>query len=584
MIEQQPNGKFSMRFLITVYFLLLSTTASAFFTAKQDFLPVEEAFQISLLESSAEQNTIYWQIAPGYYLYRHSIKATDAAGSSLELEIPDGIANEDEFFGQTEIYMHNLQVPVSARAGYPLEVSWQGCAEAGLCYPPQTSSLQINGSKAPGTGASRLAEDQGIAERLSSAGLAVNMGAFFLMGLLLAFTPCMLPMLPILSSVIAGSKPGGWEGARLGAAFVIAMALVYAALGVFAASVGSNLAAMLQTPWLLIPFATLFVLLALSQLGLFTLQLPAFIRDPLQRKDQQLKGGSMLGAAGLGVFSALLVGPCMTAPLAGALLYIGTSGDALTGGLSLFSLGIGSGLPLLVAMSLGMRWLPKPGAWMQAINKIFAYALFAAALFILRPLLNESLLMWLWGLLLLAIALEIGVTASQRFVFVKRLSGLVLGIHAAIIMLGAVAGGIDPLRPLSGFSMQPAAAIGTNHAAMRISDMALVEQQLQDARKAGQWVLLDFYADWCVSCKVMEKTVFGHPQVISAIADMRFIQPDVTENNKAQQALLKKHAIMGPPTILFIAPDGQEVRSARITGEVNAMQFLQQLEQARAGS
>ncbi len=569
-----------MRYLISLSLLLFTLTANAFFTNKQDFLPVEQAFQLTLIEGEQGEALLNWQITPGYYLYRHSIKALDAQENPIELDIPNGVENEDEFFGKTEIYHNSLRVPVSLSHPQPLQVSWQGCADAGLCYPPQTTELQLaaastNNNSSPTGG---LAEDQSIAARLADAGLLANIGAFFVMGLLLAFTPCMLPMLPILSSVIAGSKPGGWQGARLGAAFVIPMALVYAVLGVIAAQLG-NLSAMLQNPWLLIPFASLFVFLALAQFGLFTLQLPGFIRNRLHKQDQQIKGGSMLGAAGLGVFSALLVGPCMTAPLAGALLYISQSGNATTGGLALFSLGIGSGLPLLLAMSFGMRWLPKPGEWMQSINKIFAYALLAAAIFIVRPVIHDSLSMIFWGVLLVAIALQIGTLAHSRSLFVTRLIGLLLGIYASMILFGAASGAHDPLDPLANFKQVPAPA--SLNTAIRYSDPQAIYQQLDQAKRANQWAILDFYADWCVSCKVMEKTVFAQPEVQTAIAGMRFLQPDVTENNSAQQDLQKKYGIMGPPTILFIAPNGQEVRAARITGEVNAKEFLAHLKLAQ---
>jgi len=570
-----------MRYLITLSLLLYALSANAFFTNKQDFLTVEQAFQLTMIEGEQGDAVLNWKITPGYYLYKHSIKAEDAQENSIELEIPSGIANEDEFFGKTEIYHNNLRVPVSLSHPQPLHVSWQGCAEAGLCYPPQTTELQLN---AAGTASknsslnSALAEDQSIAARLANAGLLANIGAFFVMGLLLAFTPCMLPMLPILSSVIAGSKPGGWQGARLGTAFVIPMALVYAVLGVIAAKLG-NLSAMLQNPWLLVPFASLFVFLALAQFGLFTLQLPSFLRNRLQKKDQQLKGGSILGAAGLGMFSALLVGPCMTAPLAGALLYISQSGNATTGGLALFSLGVGSGLPLLLAMSFGMRWLPKPGAWMQSINKIFAYALLAAAIFIVRPVINETLSMLFWGVLLLAVALQVGTLAHSRSQFVTRLLGLLLAIYASMILFGAASGAKDPLDPLANFKAAPAVALSST--AIRYSDPQAIYQQLDAAKNANQWAIVDFYADWCVSCKVMEKTVFSQPEVQTAIAAMRFLQPDVTENNQAQKALQEQYGIMGPPTILFIAPNGEEVRAARITGEVNAKEFLAHLKLAQ---
>ena len=573
-----------MRYLTCLLLFCLSLPAHALFgSLKQpDFLPLEEAFQLDLLKKDANSGEFYWNITEGHYLYRHSLSATDATEQPITLAIPEGEETEDEYFGRVQTYRYSLHIPVSLDRPGPYSVTWQGCADAGLCYPPQTTVLEIGTLETAADAAkTSMAEDQGIAHRLEQAGLLVNLGAFFLMGLLLAFTPCMLPMLPILSSVIAGSKPGGWQGARLGAAFVLAMSLVYAALGVVAAQMGANLSASLQNPWLLLPFAGLFVLLAMAQFGLYSLQLPAFIRDRLQRTDQSLKGGSLLGAAALGVLSALLVGPCMTAPLAGALLYIGQSGDAFKGGLALFMLGLGSGLPLLLAMSFGMRWLPKPGQWMQGINRIFGYAMLAAAIFVVRALLPDSLTLALWAALLLAVAVHLGSLRPKGWIVFTRFVAALLAIWSAIMLLGAASGGSDPLYPVRHLGQGGAVSTANLHSS-RIADPALLKQTMADARNNGQWVMLDFYADWCVSCKVMEKTVFSQPEVQAALADMAFLQPDVTNNTPAQQALLKEYGIIGPPTIVFINPQGEEVRSARITGEVNAQQFLDALQQARA--
>lgn len=572
-----------MRYLTSLLLLCISLSAHAFFGNSQnqqhEFLPVEEAFQLDLLEKNTEQAELYWTITPEHYLYRHSISAKDGQGASIELDIPPGEEIDDEYFGLTETYRYSLTVPLNLNVPGPYSITWQGCADAGLCYPPQTTTLQAT-SPVNTSSPDAVAEDQGIAQRLAQAGLLTNIGAFFIMGLLLAFTPCMLPMLPILSSVIAGSKPGGWQGARLGTVFVLAMSVVYAILGVIAAKLGANLSASLQNPWLLLPFAGLFVLLALAQFGLYNLQLPAFIRDRLQSTDQKVKGGSLLGAGALGVLSALLVGPCMTAPLAGALLYIGQSGDATKGGLALFALGIGSGLPLLLAMSFGMRWLPKPGQWMDGVTRIFGYALLAAAIFVVRALLPDSLTLALWAALLLAIAVHLGMLRPTGWKVFTRFVATLLAIWSAIMLLGAASGGSDPLQPLRHLGQGGSLQQNTVHSS-RIAEPELLKQEMASAQAAGQWVMLDFYADWCVSCKVMEKTVFGQPEVQAAIADMRFLQPDVTANTTAQQALLKEYGIIGPPTIVFIDPQGNEVRSARITGEVNAARFLEYLQQAR---
>lgn len=576
-----------MRAFVMALLLLFSSLSQAFISNQQDFLPVEEAFRFELLDD-VEPSVLVWQIAADHYLYRDKLGITDANGNAVTIDYPEGIEHFDEFFGETQVYRQFLQLPLATDIQQPLEVTWQGCADAGLCYPPQTASVgadvalvDANTTTLPASPA--LAEDQSIAERLAGSGLLLNIAAFFMMGMLLAFTPCMLPMLPILTSVIAGSKKGGWQGAKLGIAFVLPMALMYAALGVVAANLGSNLSAALQQPWLLLPFAGIFILLALAQFGVFTLQLPSFIRERLQGADQNIKGGSLLGAASLGALSALLVGPCMTAPLAGALLYIAQSGDGLRGGLALFSLGLGSGLPLLLAITVGMRWLPKPGTWMQSVNRVFGYALLATAIIIVRPVLPGPLLLGLWGALLLAIAVQVSYIERANWRFLSRYIALLLGIWAGILLFGSAAGGDDPLRPLANFSA-PNSTQSAAHSMQRFADVQQLQAQLKQAEQDGKWVLLDFYADWCVSCKVMEKTVFAKPEVQNALADMHLLQADVTLNTTEQQQLMKDLQIMGPPTILFINPQGSEQRTQRITGEVSASEFLQHLSAAQKDS
>lgn len=576
-----------MRAFVMALLLLFSSLSQAFISNQQDFLPVEEAFRFEQLDD-VEPSVLVWQIAADHYLYRDKLGITDANGNAVTIDYPEGIEHFDEFFGETQVYRQFLQLPLATDIQQPLEVTWQGCADAGLCYPPQTASVgadvalvDANTTTLPASPA--LAEDQSIAERLAGSGLLLNIAAFFMMGMLLAFTPCMLPMLPILTSVIAGSKKGGWQGAKLGIAFVLPMALMYAALGVVAANLGSNLSAALQQPWLLLPFAGIFILLALAQFGVFTLQLPSFIRERLQGADQNIKGGSLLGAASLGALSALLVGPCMTAPLAGALLYIAQSGDGLRGGLALFSLGLGSGLPLLLAITVGMRWLPKPGTWMQSVNRVFGYALLATAIIIVRPVLPGPLLLGLWGALLLTIAVQVSYIERANWRFLSRYIALLLGIWAGILLFGSAAGGDDPLRPLANFSA-PSSTLSAAHSMQRFADVQQLQAQLKQAEQDGKWVLLDFYADWCVSCKVMEKTVFAKPEVQNALADMHLLQADVTLNTTEQQQLMKDLQIMGPPTILFINPQGSEQRTQRITGEVSASEFLQHLSGAQKDS
>ena len=575
-----------MRYMFIALVLFFSSLTHAFVSNQQHFLPVEEAFRFEVM-TDVEPNLMVWQITDKHYLYRDRLGITDANGKTVPIDYPEGIDHSDEFFGDTQVYRQLLQLPIDPNAEQPLQVTWQGCADAGLCYPPQISTVGGEAASSSGSASqmdSALAEDQSIAERLADSGLLLNIAAFFMMGILLAFTPCMLPMIPILTSVIGGAKSGGWHGAKLGIAFILPMALVYAALGVVAASLGSNLAAALQQPWLLVPFAGIFILLALAQFGLFTLQMPAFIRERLQSADQNIKGGSLLGAASLGALSALLVGPCMTAPLAGALLYIAQSGDSVRGGFALFSLGLGSGIPLLLAITIGMRWLPKPGNWMQSINRAFGYALLATAIFILRPVLSGPLLLGLSAALLLAIALQVGSMQRPNWRFFSRYLGLLLGLWAGIMLFGSAAGGSDPLRPLENFNAQANTTSSSGFKMQRFADIQQLQAQLKQAEQDGKWVLLDFYADWCVSCKVMEKTVFGKTKVQDALADFRLLQVDVTLNTAEQKKLMQELQIMGPPTFMFINPQGDEQRTQRITGEVSANEFLRHLTGAQKDS
>ena len=287
-----------------------------------------------------------------------------------------------------------------------------------------------------------------------------------------------------------------------------------------------------------------------------------------------------MGAASLGALSALLVGPCMTAPLAGALLYIAQSGDDVRGGLALFSLGLGSGLPLLLAITIGMRWLPKPGNWMQSVNRVFGYALLATAIIVVRPVLSDAVFVGLWGALLLGVAAQLSLNETLKWRLVSRYPALLLGIWSGILLLGAATGADDPLNPLGNFSASSHTAANTQ-SMQRFADVQQLQAQLKQAEQDGKWVLLDFYADWCVSCKVMEKTVFGKADVQQALADVRLLQADVTLNTAEQKKLMQELQIMGPPTILFIDPQGTEQRAQRITGEVSASEFLQHFTSAQ---
>lgn len=386
-------------------------------------------------------------------------------------------------------------------------------------------------------------------------------------------------MLPILAGMIVGSGATPRRGFALAGSYVICMALVYAAMGVIAALLGANLQAWLQNPWLLGAFAAVFVVLALPMFGFFELQLPVALRDRLEHASRSRSGGSLVGAGVLGALSGLLVGPCMTAPLAGALLYIAQSGNALHGGLILFSLGVGIGVPLMLLVTVGNRFLPKPGDWMNLLKGVFGFLFLATALLMLRPVLDSSLWLGLCGALLL-IAAYCAWKQSEGFGRVAQLFGataLLLGLWGSLLMIGAAGGSDDPYQPLQVYSGDRVASAAPNghDAFTTIKEPAALQRELNAAKAQGQWVLLDYYADWCVSCKVMEKQVFGKDKVMQALSDVRLLRLDVTADNAASRELLGRYKVPGPPTFVWIGADGEERRSQRITGEVDADTFLQ---------
>jgi thiol:disulfide interchange protein DsbD len=569
-----------MRRLFLFLVLLISGLAQAGtnpFETKPDFLPVGKAFTFTSERLESGETQLFWQIADGYYLYQKRLKF-DGLPTEQHPALPEGEAHSDEFFGEQQVYRQGLELKIPAGASGQVKVGFQGCADAGLCYPPQTQVVDLGGKAA--SFATDEAADQALANGLQQRALGLSLLVFFGLGLLLAFTPCSLPMLPILAGLIVGSGASSKRGFALASSYVVSMALVYAAMGVLAALLGANLQALLQNPWLLGSFAAIFVLLALPMFGFFELQLPVAVRDRLENVSRNQRGGSLVGAGVLGALSGLLVGPCMTAPLAGALLYIAQSGNALHGGLILFAMGIGIGVPLLLLVTVGNRFLPKPGAWMNLLKGIFGFLFLATALLMLRPVLDESLWVGLCGALLL-IAAYSAWKQSEGFGRVAHLFGassLLLGLWGSLLMIGAAGGADDLFKPLQVYNTANArgASSPVGHDVFTtIKDPATLQRELDAAQAQGQWVLLDYYADWCVSCKVMEKQVFGKADVLEALSDVRLLRLDVTADNAASRELLGRYKVPGPPSLLWIGADGNERRSQRITGEVDATTFLQ---------
>lgn len=567
-----------MRHFFLFFALLISSLAQAGndpFASKPEFLPVDKAFVLTSERLDSGETQLFWQIADGYYLYQKRLKFDGLAAQNVPA-LPEGESHSDEYFGEQPVYRQGLELKIPAPATGQIKVSYQGCADAGLCYPPQTRVIDLGGKAAATTDE---AADQALASGLQQHSLGWSLLVFFGLGLLLAFAPCSLPMLPILAGMVVGSGATPRRGFALAGSYVVCMALVYSAMGVIAALLGANLQAWLQNPWLLGTFAAVFVVLALPMFGFFELQLPVALRDRLEHASRSQRGGSLVGAGVLGALSGLLVGPCMTAPLAGALLYIAQSGNALHGGLILFALGIGIGVPLLLLVTVGNRFLPKPGAWMTLLKGVFGFLFLATALLMLRPVLEPSLWLGLCGALLL-IAAYSAWKQSEGFGRVAQLFGagsLLLGLWGSLLVVGAAGGSDDPYQPLQVYS---AGRIGStapsgHEAFTTIKDPAALQRELDAAKAQGQWVLLDYYADWCVSCKVMEKQVFGQTRVMQALSDVRLLRLDVTADNAASRELLGRYKVPGPPSFVWIGADGEERRSQRITGEVDADTFLQ---------
>ena len=566
--------------------------------SQQDLLEPEQAFRFSARALAADALEIRFEIADGYYMYRERFRF-EAENAQLGVaELPAGERTTDQFFGETETYRKavNIRVPVAPGGADPvrLVVTSQGCADIGVCYVPMESraSIRLVGATASlsegprSVGAvpqwSIYSSDQDIAALFQGQFLPVLIG-FFGLGLLLAFTPCVLPMIPILSSIIAGegrslTKPRAFA---LSASYVLGMALTYAVAGVAAAYSGSMIAAALQNAWVLGAFAAVFVWLALSMFGFYEISLPGFLHQRLSAAHQRLRGGRIASVAAMGAFSAVIVSPCVAAPLAGALLYISQTRDVVLGGGALFAMALGMGAPLIALGVSEGALLPKAGAWMKAVKAFFGVLLLAVAIWIVSPVLPGMAVMLAWAALLVGTGvylraidrLPVEAPASMRLAKAVGVMTLVAGLA---LLVGALAGSRDPLRPLTGLVAGGAAAAHTPF--QRVASLDELQGKL---RAPGRPVMLDFYADWCVSCKEMEAFTFTDARVRAHLDRMLLLQADVTANNEADKALLKRFSLFGPPGIIFFDAQGREIRGLRVIGYQNAERFLKTLELAQ---
>jgi thiol:disulfide interchange protein DsbD len=567
---------------------------------QDQFLPVDEAFVLIATPDGGEQVALDWQVAPGYYLYRHrvNVKTTTPGFELGEVSMPDGKKKTDEFFGDVEVYYDTLNatVPVTRpddASSLEITVGYQGCADAGLCYPPVAKTIALEmpppGTPARAQAPGMVAEQDRLATLIADGGLLVVMAIFFGSGLLLAFTPCVLPMIPILSGIIAGQGAAATprRSFMLSVVYVLGMALTYTIAGAAFAAAGQQAQAFFQQPWIIIAFAALFVVLALAMFGLFDLRIPAALETRLSAVSGRQKAGSFVGTAIMGALSALVVTACVAPPMVAALAVIGQTGDVVRGALALFAMAIGMGSPLLLVGVAGGRFMPHAGPWMTTIKTLFGVLFLAVAVWMLERILPGSLTLALWALLVIVGGYYFGgfgrqATGTDTWRLIARGAGLAAIVWGVIMLVGAAAGGHDPLQPLRGATLPGlgtrGAPVGAEELPFRkVATIVELDNELAAAKAAGQPVMLDFYADWCVSCKEMEKYTFSVAGVQQDLAGFVLLKADVTAHNEADQALLRRFGVYGPPTTAFFGGHGRECRGFRLVGFVAADDFRNHL-------
>jgi len=563
-----------------------------------EFLDPEVAFRFdhAIVEGAVR---LTWEIAPGYYLYRDKMKLTaeDPAFVIGELQRPAGQMKDDPEFGAVAIYREGaavtapLDIPPGAAGEIGLTVGYQGCAEDGICYPPIKKTFYVStaglgaasaaGAAESGMGSSLSADD--IATSLAGRSLLAVAGTFFVFGLLLSLTPCVFPMVPILSGIIVGqAQPVSMaRGLSLSGIYVLAMAATYALVGLVAGLFGHNLQATFQQPAVIVTFSLVFVALALSMFGFYELQLPAALQTRLDALSRNQRGGNLIGVALMGLLSAIIVGPCVAPPLAGALIYLSHEGSAAIGGAALFALGLGMGAPLLLVGASAGQLLPRAGAWMDTVKRVFGVLLLGVAVWFLERILPGPVTLALWAVLIIVCAIYLGALDALRpgDAGWRRLTkgvGLAMLCYGAVLIVGAGAGAVNPWHPLEPLAGGPER--GADELPFEaIKGLSGFEAGLARARAAGQPVMLDFYADWCIECKHLERETFRHASVQAALRNVVLLRADVTANDDADRALLKRFELFGPPAVLFFDTEGAELRSHRLLGFVGPADFTAQL-------
>lgn len=573
-----------------------------------DFLPVEEVFFPALFAVDGNTVELGFRIVPGHYLYKSKIGVRSLSDNALagRLELPPGKMHSDEYFGDSEVYYDEVIGRLTIARATPeatdleLEVSYQGCADAGLCYSPQTVVLSValpaataitDLSMIRARETTMVSEQGRLAQLIVAGNIWVVIGTFFGLGLLLAFTPCVLPMIPILTSIIAGEggNTSPVRGFTLAFSYVMGMALVYTAAGVAAAAAGAQLQAMFNQPWVLIVFAGFFVLLAMAMFGGYDLQMPSAIQSRLATVSGNQKSGTTIGAFIMGALSALIVTACVAPALIAALTVMAQTGDVLRGGAALFAMSLGMGAPLLIVGAAQGHLLPKAGGWMVAVKTAFGFMLLGLAIWMLSRILPGTVTLALWALLTFMAGVFLGglTTLTPGSTTVQKLGkgfGLLAIIYGLAMLFGAMTGASNPLRPLADVNFAAGSGIVVaerQHVEFqRIKTVDDLDRELATASGQGKSAMLDFYADWCVSCLEMEEYTFTDESVQAALANTVLLQADVTKNDVDDQALLKRFGVFGPPTIIFFGSNGEQRHGYEVVGFMDAEDFAEHVRKA----
>jgi len=607
---------------LTALLMLLAASVQAALpgmTSVDDDIPsAADAIQVNALALPEEQAILVsFSLYPHVYLYRHKLafRLLDTHGNLLndfaDYQPPAGKPKVDEIFGDVEVYYDfaEMQLPLASvpLVDAILEVKSQGCLEDVLCYPPRTSKLPISflgeasAAEAGNTAAAQPSApvtSNGFVDTLSSQdanafsnwmgqhGLGMIVLLFFAGGLLLAFTPCVFPMIPILSGIIAGAgTPSAKKGFSLSFAYVLGVAVPYTVAGMLVASFGAglNLQVLLQHPAAIITSAVVFVLLSLAMFGLYEMQLPEFLRSRLHHLGDKQQGGSLTGAAIMGAISGLVVSPCVTPILAGSLIYVAGTGDLLTGALSLFFLAFGMGVPLIIMGTGGGHLLPRAGGWMEEIKRFFGITMLGIAIWLLDRIIADSLAMGLMGFLLAGYGVYLGALeqVAEGASRLKRTIALMLALYGMLLVVGAAGGGSDPLQPLhrqaNASATVSAPQVQDTGAWRKLVGSAALQQAMAEAQAAGKPMLVDFYADWCVACKVLEEETLNQPEVLAALGSHVLIKADITEINDDSQRIMEQYQILGLPCLVFFDANGNEIPGKRILGEMGPDKFLAHL-------